>query len=179
MKKNTTAANCLTGLLMLAASEFMCLVLGVSFSIVSWSFAAPLCAICDFILYAGLMWNAGYTMAMRDFQSKPNRTLFTPVGYAVITSIPLWLLWGVLLLAWLGIPDGFQFYDIYKILNAQLLQLCNLLVPDSEQSSIEAMDLFLFLLCSLIPTLGISLGYHQTIQGQTIQKAERVDDSSR
>lgn len=129
-------------------------------------------SICTIGILAGLMAQAGYSVASADkkrLKQDPKAVgAAKPSMLGMIAMFPFQLCWLLLLLAKLGAMDG-GFYRFYKLLCAPFLQVCNLICDDVTADVLPMWGLVVLQLLCWVPFAAVVIAYWMTIRGKRVE----------
>jgi hypothetical protein len=120
-----------------------------------------LTAFCTVGILAGLMAQAGHSIAKANRRTESTPSPKKSVILGLVSILPFQLLWIVLALAKYGIVDG-NFYRFYKLLCAPFLPVCNLICDDVTAHSLPLWGLVVLALCTAIPFAAVVIAYQNT-----------------
>ncbi len=149
------------------AAELLTLFINLTLGFSSAVFVRIIAAVCTIGILAGLLIQAGYSIALTDKRAKREKTGRRSILLGITAVLPFQLCWILLLLARVGtVPD--DFYRTYKLLCAPFLPVCNLFSEGISAAGLNIMGLCTLQLLSWIPFLAVLCSYRATLQGISI-----------
>lgn len=155
-------------LLYVIAAEILTLFIDFTLGFSSGTLMRLITAICTVCILAGLMAQAGYSIALSDKKQKTGSALRGAL-LGITAVIPYQICWVLLLLARLGMLSD-TFYRTYKLLCAPFLAVCNLFSADVSAQTLPIAGLCVLEALSLVPFAAVFITYQMTRKGKTLEE---------
>lgn len=161
LKNISLLSNILKGIGYLIFSEILCLFINLTLAF-SGSFVIKIVTVfCTSVIFIGLISNFAYNTAKNDIIVQRRLAVKFSVKrkfiIALTLSLPYILLWLILFISKQGIIG--DFYKVYKILNAQFLQLYNLINTGTRIDTVSFSQIVVMLLLAFIPFASFIITY--------------------
>ncbi len=154
-------------LLYVIAAEILTLFINLTLGFSSAAAVRIIAAVCTIGILAGLLIQAGYSIALADKRAKRTKTGFRSVLLGITAILPYQICWVLLLLARLGVLAD-DFYRTYKLLCAPFLPVCNLFSEGVSAAGLPIIGLCTLQLLCWVPFLAVLCSYRATLQGKSI-----------
>ncbi len=157
-------------ILFLLVTEILTLFINLTLSVFTGTVFRVISSICTVGILLALMIQAGCSIGAADKKAQNAGEKGTaPVIAGITASLPLCILWGLLLLEKCGIfPAGY--YRFYKLLCAPFLQICNLFSADVTADTLPWAGVITLGLLSLLPAAAVVISRHMVMQGRQLEE---------
>lgn len=174
MKNISLISVILKGYAYLLFAEILCLFLNLTLAISSSNIFKILAAFCSSVIFIGIIINHAHNTAKNDkkierqldVKFSGTRSLFAAASMTILYAF----IWLFLFLSKLGAIG--DFYNAYKLINSQFLQLYNLMSPGTSISSVSMMNVLIMLSFTIIPFLAFMISYKLTYKEVDIESIQ-------
>lgn len=174
MKNIRLTSVILKGYGFLLFAEILCLFINLTLAVSSSNVFKILAVCCTAVIFVGIICNHGYNTAKNDKVLERRLEVKFPNTRCIFAGLSMTALyafvWVFLLLSKLGVIG--DFYNAYKLINGQYLQLYNLIAPGTEISAVSMANLMLMLALTLVPFVAFIVSYKLTYNGVDIDSIQ-------
>lgn len=173
--KNTSLITVMAkGFLNLIFAEILCLFINLTLAFSGSALFKIITVICTSVIFIGLICNYAYNTAKSDLaterQTKSKFSGSRCIFIGIFLSMPYVLLWGILFISKAEIIGNF--YNAYKLINGQFLQLYNLICNSTEISAVSMTHMIIMLSLTIIPAVSFIISYKLTYNGVDVDKIQ-------
>ncbi len=174
MKNIRLISVVLKGYGFLLFAEILCLFLNLTLAVSPSNIFKIIAAFCTAVIFIGIICNHAHNTAKNDkVLERQFKTTFSGMrcilaGFSM-TALYV-VIWVFLLLSKLGFIG--DFYNEYKLINGQYLQLFNLIWPGTEIADVSMSGVLIMLSFTIVPFVAFVTAYKLTYKGVDIESIQ-------